>query len=267
MSANANKSKKRKSNRKSGIVKLLIALIIVAVLSATAYTLSVTVFFNIKTITVKGDTQYSKEDILDASGISEGMNMNMLSPEDVEAKICGKLPYVGQASVKRKYPDSVEITVKGCKPNCAYKFKNSYILVYGDKALDKVSQKPKNLTIISAQISRYIIGQKIVLKEEMNETLDIIRNQLTKAGIKDITAIDVENVSEIEVTLDNKIILQIGSTENIEKKCKNAAKIVDAERKKYGQEVQGYVNLKYLTGDSNKSYFTRENIEKEDAKP
>jgi len=266
--AKTSKTKKRKRRRQSGFVKLLIALMIIAILGAVGYTLSVTVFFNIASVTVKGETQYAKKDIIDASGIQTGTNMNLLNLDAVEASICSKLPYIGSAEVKRKYPDTISITVKACKADCAYKTDKGYVTAFGDKVLDEVSQKPKKLPLIVADIERYSIGNEILLSKGANETVESVRKSVSAAGIKGITGINVKNVSEIEVTVDDLIVLQFGTTDNMEKKCKNAAKIIETQRQKYGDMVEGYVNLRYLTGDSNKSYFTRKDIHKsEETKP
>ena len=260
----APKTKKRKRRRQSGFVKLLIALMIITILGAVGYTLSVTVFFNIAEITVKGDSQYSKKDIVEASHIVVGSNMNLLNLDDVEATICSKLPYIGEAEVRRKYPDTISITVKPCKANRVYKTSKGYVTAYGEKVLDEVSTKPEKLPIVIAEIERYSIGNNIVLKEGMTDAIRTVKTAVENVGIKNITGINVKNVSEIEVTVDDLIVLQFGSIENIEKKCKNAVKLIETERKKYGDAVEGYANLKYLTGDSNKSYFTRKDIHSTD---
>lgn len=258
--ATSTKNKKRKRRRQSGFVKLLIALMIITILGAVGYTLSVTVFFNIANITVKGETQYSQQDILDASGVKKGANMNLLDLELVEADICAKLPYIGEAEVSRKYPDTITITVKACKADSAYKTDKGYLLTYKEKVLDSVTTKPEKLPVIEAKIKRYAIGAKVVLDERMEDIINSVRSSVESAGIKGITAINVANISDIEVTIDDLIVLQLGSTENLDKKCKNAAKIIESSRKKYGDIVEGYANLRYLTGDSNKSYFTRKSI-------
>lgn len=260
MSNTAPKSKKRKRRRQSGFVKLLIALMIIAILGAVCYTLSVTVLFNIAKIEVKGETQYPNSDIIEASGIQEGTNMHLIKTESAELSITSKLPYIGKAKINRKYPDTIVITVSPCKADCAYKTSKGYLTACGDKILDEVSTKPKDLPLIVAKIDRYAVGSEIVLKKGMNDALETVRKEIARAGIKGITAIDVKNVAEIEVTVDDKIVLQIGTTENLEKKCKNAAKIIEVQRKKHGTNVEGYVNLRYLTGDSNNSYFTRKSI-------
>ena len=257
------KTKKRKRRRQSGFVKLLISLMIITILGAVGYTLSVTVFFNISTITVKGDSQYSKKDIIEASRIQTGTNMNLLNLDEVEASICSKLPYIGEAKVSRKYPDTIQISVKKCKPDRAYKTSKGYVVVFGEKVLDEVTKKPDNLPLIVAEIERYSIGNDIVLAKGMNEAVESITTEVEKAGIKGITAVNVKNMAEIEVTVDDLIVLQLGSVENIDKKCKNAAKMIEVQRKKYGDLVEGYANLRYLTGESNKSYFTRQDIHKD----
>jgi len=103
----------RKVHRKSGkrtavkffVAVALMCLVLVAVLSFT-------VLFKTKTITVKGDSIYTKEKIIEASGISVGDNMLVSLLFGVEGKIEKNLPYIAEADISRSFDGDVVITVK-----------------------------------------------------------------------------------------------------------------------------------------------------------
>lgn len=67
--------RKRKLRRR----KIILRTVLTAVLLSAGVILALTVFFNINKITVSGDAVYSSEDIINASGISQGDNLIFLS--------------------------------------------------------------------------------------------------------------------------------------------------------------------------------------------
>ncbi len=258
------KIQKRKRKKNSPFTKLLLCLFVFAIMLTTLITLSITVFFNIKSVSVSGETKYSKQEILEVANIRLGSNMNLLETDEIEVDICQKLPYIGKAKIVRKYPDSVVIKVTPCEPDSVYKTPKGYALTYDRKVLSEVKKRPKDLPLVAANIKNYRIGADIELSDNAEEVIKKVTAAAEKARIKGVTSINIQNISDITVTCDDSIVLQLGTTESIDKKFNNAIKIIETQRKKYGSAVEGYVNLKYLTTDSNRSYFTRKSITHDD---
>ena len=86
---------KKKNNikkRKRRVRKSFLAIVFIFLLSLLAI-LSVTVLFPINKVTVESEkTVYSSNEIIKASGISEGENLLMLSSKNTEEKIITELP-------------------------------------------------------------------------------------------------------------------------------------------------------------------------------
>ena len=66
------------------------------------------VFFRVKEISVTGNSMYTDEEIILASGIEEKVNMFSFSEKSVEQSIKDLLPYVGSVTVKRDLPSRSE---------------------------------------------------------------------------------------------------------------------------------------------------------------
>ena len=110
----ANKRKAAKKKRKKSFLKkLCVFFLIVAIIVMVV--LSLTIFFPVKSIVVRGNTLYSKEEIIKASGIEKNKNL-WLTGSDAEENIPVKLPSISNAKISRKLPGNIIIEVTEASP-------------------------------------------------------------------------------------------------------------------------------------------------------
>lgn len=115
--------RQQKIRRKIFYAVMIFVVIIIGVV------LSLTVFFNIATIEVKGESIYSTEEIISASGIKVGDNLFLLKKSDVQTNVCEKLPFIGSVTVKNSLPSKVVLTVKQTSIKCAVESDGGYIML------------------------------------------------------------------------------------------------------------------------------------------
>lgn len=84
---------------------------IVAAIAAALF-LTLSVFFRIDSVSVSGNSFYSSEQIIEASGVQNGDNLLAMSKSAVSGRICKALPYISSVQVRRVLPDQVVIDVK-----------------------------------------------------------------------------------------------------------------------------------------------------------
>ena len=84
--------------------------IMLAVVAAVVF--GVAIFFKIHTVEVQGNTIYSSQEVIAASGIQSGDNLFTLNKEAAAGSIKAGLPYVETVSINRFLPDKVVIEVK-----------------------------------------------------------------------------------------------------------------------------------------------------------
>lgn len=94
-------------NRDRLLVQLLTVLAVVL-----ALVMGLSVFFKVKVVTVSGADVYSAWTIREASGISEGDNLLTFSRARASGQILAKLPYVKNARIGIKLPDTVNIEIE-----------------------------------------------------------------------------------------------------------------------------------------------------------
>lgn len=100
-------TRRRRRGRFQGLYRLLS---IVAV--AAAIIVACVVFFRVNEVTVAGNSRYTAEEIIEASGIEIGDNLIALSKSQVASRIRTQLPYVESVAIDRMLPDGVLLTVR-----------------------------------------------------------------------------------------------------------------------------------------------------------
>lgn len=150
---------------------------IAALIAAVIFLLlSMTVFFKITTVTVKGSSIYSAEEICEASGIKSGSNLIRTNISKAEEKITSQLIYIESAELKRSFPSGVKITVKPCREVISAEYEEGYCLLSEGGKVLKMSEQPFPDTII-------IYGARTVPTEELWE-----ENEETSATSSEVTS-------------------------------------------------------------------------------
>lgn len=91
----------------SGVAGRLV--IMLAIVAAVVF--GVAIFFKVSHVEVQGNSLYSAEQIVAASGIEVGDNLLTLNKETVAGNIIAQLPYVEKVSIGRSMPDAVILDV------------------------------------------------------------------------------------------------------------------------------------------------------------
>lgn len=76
-----------------------------------ALTVGATVFFRVEQVTVSGNQRYTQEEIIAASGIQLGDNLYSLNKVRIDQNIRTTLPYIGDLTINRVLPSTIQITV------------------------------------------------------------------------------------------------------------------------------------------------------------
>ena len=112
MAARRNRrGRRRNRGRFGGLYKLLSILLIFAAILAGCM-----VFFRVGTVLVEGQSRYSSEEIVAATGVEQGDNLMALNKNQISWNIYTSLPYVDEVSISRKLPDTLVIYVTESTP-------------------------------------------------------------------------------------------------------------------------------------------------------
>ena len=121
-----NSSKRLRRRRRNMSAYYFLVIMLVA---GVGLSLSMTFLFNIKEIRVSGVTQYSVEEIIDASQVYVGDNMVRMKSDEVKSKILSSLIYIEEIEIKKAFPDSLELNVIASVPYANIEYDGGYIMV------------------------------------------------------------------------------------------------------------------------------------------
>ena len=108
--ARNNRRRRRNRGRFGPLFKLLCAVAL-----AAALTVGATVFFRVETVEVAGNSRYTQEEVVEASGIQTGDNLYAMNKFNVQRQIRELLPYVSEVSIQRSLPSTIRIQVTECQ--------------------------------------------------------------------------------------------------------------------------------------------------------
>ena len=100
------RTRRRNRGRFGPLFKLLCVVGVVV-----ALTVGATVFFRVERVTVTGNRRYTQEEIIAASGIQLGDNLYSLNKVRIDQNIRKSLPYIGDLTINRSLPSTIQITV------------------------------------------------------------------------------------------------------------------------------------------------------------
>ena len=214
--------------------RIFASFVLLTVVLISVVILSLTVFFKIDTIKVKGDSRYDTSQIIEASGIAKGKNLFLISVSSSQESITEKLPYISKAVITRRLPSSVIIEIESTDAVFCFNTGSGYALTDADgKVLELVSEDkiPENAAVINASGAYFAeTGQTIKADDEDEWTLlKTVFSAVKESGIKDITEINVVSQSNIYLVYQNRFNLKLGTTNELVYKLKSAVEIIKKE--------------------------------------
>lgn len=188
-------------------------------LLAVGIVLCLTVFFKTAEITVSGDDIYNPEQIIEASGITLGENMVLISKKDVAQTIEKSLPYIEKAEITRSLSCRVNIKVTAATAVAALESGESYILLNASgKVLEDgvVALADDVLVLKAGEIVSAVPGERVTFADA-NAVSDFasVYALLKDGEITGLTQLDVQNRLQIKAVYQNRIVLTLGEVSSI----------------------------------------------------
>ena len=207
-------------------------LIIMAALVA-AVVFGVAIFFKVGRIEVQGNTIYSDDRIIEASGLELGDNLLTVSRATVGGNVKAALPYVDQVSVGRVLPDTVVISVKENEVALAVPTDTNtvWLISPSGKALERIdaSLQEQYPQIVGVTLNNPTAGQTVtaVNQSALDAALSLLA-ELDGTGILEhVAGINVEKEYDIVLQYDDRYEINLGSTDRLAYKIQYLQAILD----------------------------------------
>lgn len=236
---------------------------LVAVVVVAGITLSLTVFFKTAEYEIKGDTRYSREELISACGIQEGENIFLADKKWAEENIKKEFPYVQKVNVTFGLPDKIVIDITEGEADYIVKYNDEYCTISKEgRILSNSSKKVKGLPVLKgATIKSNTPGEYVEFSNKtVGDSLTEIVTALNNNKFNDITEINVSKSANLTFTYDKRIVVELGLPENINYKVKTAKAIITEKLDPNDQGIiEGTLDVSQCY-DTKRSYFNENSI-------
>jgi cell division septal protein FtsQ len=221
--------KKLRRKSKSAAVYVPVAAIFILLLGV----LGTSVFLRILEIEVIGESKYSKEEIITASGIAQGVNRLRVKAREIPQKISSELPYINSVEVKYHIPDKVQIIVSESSALAMIECEGGIALIDAKgRVLEYLIKAPGGLIEIRGFTPAVATVGAIMTVTAANETkfnyMKEILNAMVEENIADeVALLDVSNISHINFIYQGTFTVAINTMENLRHKLSILPDIVE----------------------------------------
>lgn len=177
-----------------------------------------TPIFNIKNIIVSGNTTVSSDIILAAADIVVGENIFNISTKEIKEKVSG-VAYIRNVTVTRRLPDSVVINVSESTLKALIPIAAGYIGM-DDRGyvLEVFNQNRAGVPLINGlSLLEFKAGSKILVDDmvKFDIIISIIKELDDLELTQNITGIDIENIYDIKLTYDSRLVGIFGGADRL----------------------------------------------------
>ena len=201
----ARRRKYRRRNTRGRFAFVYRLMIFVVICGAIAAALAL--FFKADHIEVSGNTRYSSEEIVDASGVNIGENLFFLNKYEAASRITQNLSYVESARISRRLPSTLCIQVDECDHAMAIEQKGElWLLCYNGKIADEGNAKnaKKYAMLTGMKLQEPVIGKTAAAAAEYEEKYETLLSLLQQLHSKEM----LKGVQEIHLEKDAYITLR-----------------------------------------------------------
>ena len=216
-------SRKRRSIKRKFIlfVKITAILLLLGVLVFGFNYLYSSKYFKIKTVMVTGNSHYSSEQIKKVADVGIGANIFEINKKNIEDKLSAELTWVNSISLRKVFPDKIEISITERKPYIRLVYGGKYFILDKEAVvLDEISDEKSSLyagyLLVTNGIKFYPeIGEKIAKKSILSaaDIYDALDVEL-KTIIKEAYISGSTNSEIVLITFENKQII-FGTSDKI----------------------------------------------------
>lgn len=205
------KQRKKDTKRQNNILVVLLFGVALAVIAL------VSVFvLKINTVEIENPSDlYLNASVLKQSGIEEGDSMLLVNTRKSEASIEKGLPYVENATIKRKWPDKIVITIEYAEPSMAVDTGTGYVILNSSlKVLEKDSRVLKSPAALLKGVTLSYLSEGETAEFTGNVDTDELISlaaALEESGITDISCYDLTMLSDVIITIDNRVEVKLGT--------------------------------------------------------
>lgn len=183
------------------------------------------VFFKVSRIEVKGNSIYTADEVIKASGIEKGDNLFFINGIAAGSRVAVKLPYVDSVQINRGLPNLVIIEVTESKAvGCVKVGDELWSVSSSGKFLSSITQDDSShIAMISGiNVSDAATGEHIKAASGEENKLayltDILYQIQARGLLSKVAAIDMSDANNPTFEYDSRFLVKLGAMDNTEYK-------------------------------------------------
>lgn len=235
---------KEKNRQKLILIrKIKVGAVLCAVLALVLYLLSAFVFFRIDKIEVIGikdaegnilpaSTYYTEDEIIRVSGVETGDSLVRVSKSEVKDAIEKLLPYVGNVKVQRRYPSTLRLVTEDTHALYGVDVGGGLTLLDENYKVLGVSEKrPAGcMKVVGLSFEYSETGETAVFTDEAYKSrIQNIIDACNKAGIENITKLDLSNIANVKIVINSRVTMILGTITDLDEKLSMGLRTMEAE--------------------------------------
>lgn len=211
------RQKKKKRRR-------LISRIGIAVLILLAIIFAPTIFFQVSSVDVTGDTRYKSEELIQSTGVKQGDNMFFLDTKQIAEDLKEEYPYLDTVKLHRKLPSTLQIEVSDRTAALSVKRSGKYLVLdMSGKVLEETKSAVKGTAKVTGVPMKGLKVGDTIDADQYGKAATVMKllELADQYGMKKhIKSIDVKKAYDVRVTYDKKYTILLGELEesNLEHK-------------------------------------------------
>lgn len=228
----ARRRKYRHRNNRGRFALIYRMMIFVVICGAIAAALAL--FFKADHIEVSGNSRYSADEIVAASGVTVGENLFFLNKYEAASRVAQNLSYVESAQINRRLPNTLCIQVSECEHAVAVEQDDAlWLLCYNGKVADTTSVQDKaNYAMLTGlTLQDPVIGQVMSTAPELEKKRDTLLTILQllhqKDMLTDVQEIHLEEDAAVTVRYLNRFDVRMLWTADFDYKLEYLRAVVE----------------------------------------
>ena len=153
------REKKRKARRRKIRFWTILTVLVVTI---GGLIFSISGFFTVDSIEVNGNQRFTDEEIINIAHAVPGHNLLYNSGSKEIVEFLEQNPYIKSASVERKLPSTLVITVSERAQACAFKYDDDYLIMDNEGILlNKTRTAPKTTMVTGLVVTKIRLGDVV----------------------------------------------------------------------------------------------------------
>ena len=238
-----------RAGRFLGVYIFLSVILITAVVVAGCI-----VFFKVNQFEVQGNDRYSKEQVVEASGVDTGDNLCLVDKSKTAANVIDNLPYVNTVNVRRSLPDTVVITVTETDAVAAVQGEDGWWLISVDgKLLEEQETAGDHVTVTGLPLVSPKAGDAITVEADYRlmrrSVIELLTAMQSRDHLDKLRSIRCEDDAQMVMDYDGRLQVRLLSDADYDYQVK----MLEAVLEKYvnvnwTKEDTGTLDMTYEDG-------------------